>query len=275
MEIFLSSNILLLRKRRKRTQEDVAIITKISRSNYTSIEIGKSFPSLEVLLAFSDYFNISVDTLLRIDLKRLSEFQLSELERGNDAYIRGSQLRILSKTTNIQDEENIELVPEKAKAGYAAGYSDLEYINNLPKFQLPFLSKNKKYRSFQITGDSMLPISEGSWITGEFIQDWYTIQSGKAFIILTINDGIIFKIVDNLIQDEGRLRLYSLNSFYKPFDVPVPDIKEVWRFINFISSEIPDSGNYSDNLNQKIFDLSREVETIKRQIGSINIKNVL
>lgn len=267
MEIFLSSNIHLLRKRRKRTQDDVAFSTRISRSNYTSIENGKSFPSIEVLLTFSDYFSISVDTLLRIDLSKLSEFQLSELERGNDVFIRGTHLRILSKSTDKEDVENIELVTEKAKAGYTSGYSDPEYIGELPKFQLPFLSKNKKYRAFQITGDSMLPIPDGSWITGEYIQDWHNIQSGKPYIILTLTDGIVFKIIDNLIQHKGKLRLYSLNPVYKPYDVRVPDIKEVWNFTNFISSQVPELGNSVEDLNKKLIDLTREVETIKRKIN--------
>lgn len=266
MEIFLSSNLQILRKRRRKTQDDIASAINIKRTTYTGIEIGNAFPSIEVLVNISNYFGISIDTLLKVDLSKISAYQLSELERGNDVYIRGSQIRILSKTTDKKNQENIELVPEKAKAGYSTGFADPDYINELPKFQLPFLSKNKKYRAFQITGDSMLPIPDGSWITGEFVQDWHTIQSGKPYIILTVNDGIVFKIADNLIQDEGFLRLYSLNSLYKPYDVPVADIKEVWRFINSISAEIPVMENSGDNLNQKIMELTREVEAIKKAI---------
>jgi hypothetical protein len=166
-----------------------------------------------------------------------------------------------------KNKENIELVPEKAKAGYALGYADPGFISDLPRYQLPFLSQSKKYRTFQISGDSMLPIQEGSWVTGEFVQDWYNIQSGKPYIILTLDDGIVFKIVDNLLQDEGKLRLYSLNYFYKPYDLSVQDIKEVWCFTHFISSEMPDSNQSDDGLNQKIFELSREVEAIKQQIN--------
>jgi transcriptional regulator with XRE-family HTH domain len=270
MDIFLASNILLLRKRKKRTQDDVAFAINIKRPTYTGIEVGNSLPSIEVLIALSNYFNIAIDTLLKIDLQKLSSYQLSELERGNDLFIRGSNIRVISTTINTKGEENIELVPEKAKAGYALGYADPEYISELPKFQLPFLSKNKKYRSFQITGDSMLPIPDGSWITGEFVQDWHTIQSGKPYIILTINDGVVFKIADNLIQDEGLLRLYSLNSLYKPYDVAVPDIKEVWKFVNFISSEVPHPTNSEDLLKQRLYDLTNEVESIKKQINPGN-----
>jgi hypothetical protein len=63
----------------------------------------------------------------------------------------------------------------------------------LPGFQLPFLSKQKKYRTFQLSGDSMLPIPDGSWVTGEYLQDWNDIISGNAYIVFTIDDGIVFK----------------------------------------------------------------------------------
>jgi DNA-binding XRE family transcriptional regulator len=268
MEIYVARNLQLLRKRRKRTQDDVAFAIHIKRSTYTGIEVGNSLPSIEVLIALSGYFSISVDTLLKVDMTTLSEYQLSELERGIDVYVRGTHLRVLSKTTNENDDENIELVPERAKAGYSTGYADPEYIGELPKFQLPFLSKNKKYRSFQIAGDSMLPIPEGSWITVEFVQDWHTIQSGKPYIILTTDDGIVFKVVDNLIQDEGLLRLYSLNSLYKPYDVKIPDIREVWRFVNFISSEIPYPADSDEMLRHKLMELTREVESIKKHIAN-------
>jgi len=78
---------------------------------------------------------------------------------------------------------------------------------------------------------------------------------------------VVFKIADNLIQDEGKLRLYSLNSLYKPYDVAVTDIKEVWRFTHFISSEIPEADNSGNNLTQKVFELSREIEAIKDRLN--------
>ena len=112
----------------------------------------------------------------------------------------------------------------------------------------------------------MLPIPEGSWITSEFVQDWYTITSGKPYIILTLGDGAVFKIVDNLIQDEGKLRLYSLNLLYKPYDVPVSDIKEVWRFVNFISTEIPEPDISDSNLTQTVYEIKREMEVMKRKL---------
>ncbi|MFW5707587.1 MAG: XRE family transcriptional regulator [Bacteroidota bacterium] len=266
MELHFAGNLKLLRKRRKRTQDDVSFSTHIKRPTLSGYENSGVLPSVENLLALSDYFGVAADTLLRVDLGRLSEFQLSQLERGNDVYVRGSNIRVLATTIDNHNRENIELVGEKAKAGYTTGFADPEYIKELPRFQLPFLSHNKKYRSFQVSGDSMLPIPEGAWITGEFVQDWNDIASGKPYIILTLNDGVVFKIVENQLQERGVLRLYSLNTLYKPYEVGVSDVREVWRFRNFISEDIPADMPATQSLTRMVMDLRRDVDEIKQKI---------
>ena len=86
----------------------------------------------------------------------------------------------------------------------------------------------------------MLPIPDKAWVTGEFLQDWNDIVTGEAYVVLTLDDGIVFKIAENLIEKEHKLTLFSLNPVYEPFDVHVNEIKEVWRFVNYISAEIPE-----------------------------------
>ena len=165
-----SKNIKLLRKRRGKTQDDLAFALQMKRSTLSGYENKVAEPGLEILLKFSDYFGIAIDTLLKVDISTLTENQLYQLEHGQDVFIRGNKLRVLATTVNTENEENIELVPEKAKAGYTSGFADPEYISDLPVFNLPFLSKNKKYRTFQLNGDSMLPIPDKSWVTGEFLE---------------------------------------------------------------------------------------------------------
>ena len=193
--MYFAKNIKFLRRRRGRTQDDVAVALGLKRSTLSGYENRVAEPGIEVLLAFSKYFGIAVDTILKIDLTSLTESQMGELERGFDAYLKGSSLRVLATTVNSENNENIELVPEKAKAGYMTGYADPEFIGELPVFNLPFLSPNRKYRTFQLKGDSMLPIPDGSWVTGEYVQDWFNIVSGQAYIVFTMDDGIMFKII--------------------------------------------------------------------------------
>lgn len=211
--MYFASNLRLLRKRKGLTQGDLAAGLGIKRPTLNNYENKVSGPPLDVLTSLADYFGLSMDTLVRVDLSKLTNFQLKDLEGGNDVYVRGSRLRVLTSTVGPDNEENIELVPEKAKAGYLTGFSDPEYISSLPVFRLPFLDREKKYRTFQISGDSMLPVPSGAWITGEFILNWHTIKDGDACVVLTRDDGISFKIIQNEIKEKGVLSVSALIPF--------------------------------------------------------------
>ncbi len=266
MSIF-SENIKLLRKRKRFTQEDVAESLHMKRSTLSGYENEIAQPGMAVLISFSEYYNVSVDTLIRIDLSALPESQLNQLERGYDVYIKGSKLRVLVTSVNADNEENIELVPEKAQAGYASGFADPEYIKILPTFQLPFLSKQKKYRTFQISGDSMLPIPSGSFVTGEFVQNWTFIKNKQAHIIVTLNDGIVFKVVENRIESDGKLILHSLNPLFSPYDIQIQDVKEVWKFVNYISGELPETNEMrTEALAISLKSLQKEVQQIQTRL---------
>lgn len=269
MSNIFSSNIKLLRKRRRRTQDDVAVALHMKRSTLSGYENEVAQPSIDALVAFSKYYCVSVDTLVKVDLTKLSESELSQLERGYDVYITGSKLRVLATTVDSQNNENIEVVNHKASAGYRTGFADPEYIRVLPTFHMPFLSKDKKYRTFQISGDSMLPIPDGSWVTGEFVQNWNMIRDNIPYIVLTLNDGIMFKVVHNDIKTRGKLKLISLNPFYEPYDVDVKDIREVWKFVHYITNEVPEPNVRNEGLAQTVASLKKDMEKIKRQIKPI------
>lgn len=265
--MYFASNIKLLRKRKRRTQDDVATALDLKRSTLSGYENGVAEPGLEVLISFSKYFEIAIDTLVKTNLSEFTETRLSQLERGYDVYIKGGQLRVLATTVTPDNHENIELVTEKAKAGYRTGYADPEYISILPAFHLPFLSREKKYRTFQISGDSMLPIPDGAYITAEYVHDWNSIRNRHAYIILTTDDGIVFKVVENTININGRITLHSLNPVYDPYSVHVNDIKEIWKFVNFISQELPEPKNDNDSLLETVKNLRKEIQNIQTKLN--------
>ena len=264
--MYFSSNIKFLRQRRKKTQDDLGFALNMKRTTLSGYENNVAEPGISSLLKFSKYFGIAVDTLISTDLRKLSESQMRQLEHGQDVFITGQKLRVLATTVDRDNEENIELVPEKAKAGYTSGFADPEFIGELPVFRLPFLSPNKKYRTFQINGDSMLPIPDKSWVTGEFVQDWNNILSGDAYIILTLDEGIVFKIVDNQINDKGKLVLYSLNALYEPFDVNIKDLREIWKFVHYISNEIPEPVIPGTEIYRTVANLKKDMERLKSRL---------
>ncbi len=264
--MYFHSNIKFLRKRRGITQGDLAEKLELKRSTLSGYENEVSQPTVQALQTFARYYRIAIDTMLNIDLSKLSELQLRQLENGEDVFIRGGKLRVLATTISSDNEDNIELVSEKAKAGYTTGFADPEYISQLPKFQLPFLSKQKKYRTFQLSGDSMLPIPEGAWVTGEFVQDWNHIITGDAYIIFTLDDGIVFKVAENLLNKSACLRLFSLNPLYDPYELHVSEIKEVWKFVHYISKELPEPVLPQNELLKTVASLKNDMQKIKGEM---------
>jgi len=259
----IGNNLKILRKRIKKSQEDVAQDLKLTRSSYSGYENGVAQPNLENLIAFSDYYKVSIDDLVKKDFEAFSENELERLDKGIFVDLKGQKLRVLTSIVNDQEEELIEMVTVKASAGYTSGYADLNYLKVLPTFHLPFLSKNKKYRSFPIQGDSMPPVVEGSYVVAEFIQNWMTIRSGTPCIVVTKEDGIVFKIVHNLLDSIQSFQLCSTNTFYSPYLVHANDVIEIWKFANYISPELPEVRMDDANLSKSLQDLQKEVYELK------------
>src|SRR6185436_12210087 len=224
-------------------------------------------PTLDALLSFSKYFRVSIDTLVKVDMSKLSQFQLAELEKGHDVYVTGSRLRVLATTVDSNNKENIEVVPMKAKAGYKNGYADPDFIKKLPSFQLPILLNDRKYRMFQISGDSMLPIPDKSSVIGEYLENWYDIKDGHAYVLLTQDEGIVFKIAYNQIKKKKNIRLQSLNSVYEPYEINVNEVKEVWKFCNYMSNEIPEASFRKDNLIDTIRNIEKNIDHLKKSVA--------
>ncbi len=241
--MFFPENIKFLRKRRKLSQADLAAQLELTRTTLAGYEKNIQ-PPFRVLIKFAEFFNVSIDALVRYDLQALSEFQLSQIEDGFDIDVTGKKLRLLTISVNSEGKENIEMVPVKAQAGYTASYGDLEFISSLEKFSLPFLPKEKTYRTFQIKGDSMLPVPEGSWVTCSYIQNWENIKDGTPCVVVTRDDGIVFKLVYKQIEKAQTLLLISTNRNYKPYEVSMKNVVEMWKFETYNRFEIEDESNH-------------------------------
>ncbi len=264
----IGKNLKLLRNRRKKSQEEVATELGLTRSSYSGYENNVAQPNLESLILFSDYYKVSIDDLVRRDFSSCSETEWSAIDKGLNADIKGQKLRVLTSMVNQDNEELIELVPLKASAGYTAGYADPDYLKVLPTFHLPFLSKDRKYRSFPIKGDSMPPVVEGSYVVGEFVQNWMSIRSGTPCVVVTKDDGIVFKVVHNLLDSEQSFQLCSTNTFYEPYKVHANNILEMWKFVNYISPELPEVRMDDNDLSKSLQSLQREMNELKGMMKS-------
>jgi transcriptional regulator with XRE-family HTH domain len=244
------------------TQEQLAEKIGIKRSLLGAYEEGRADPRLNNLLKISEVFKVSVDALISEDV---SEFESA----FGTVFNQKPKTKVLSITVDQEGDEYIDLIPQKASAGYLNGYSDPEYLEDMPKFKLPFLAKNGTYRAFEISGDSMLPLLPGTIIVAKYLESSSEIIDGKPYILLTSSEGIVFKRVFGRGMKEEKIELVSDNKYYQSYEMNTEDILEVWEAVMFISKNFPepasDAVSEIDNLKNIVLELQREMIKLKEK----------
>lgn len=265
----INANIKFIRKQKGLTQQAFANLIGIKRSSLGAYEEGRAKPNYKTIENIAKKFNISIEKLFTQDLAQIAEASVFGTStplptEGKD--ITGKSLRVLSITVDKDNNENIELVPVKAAAGYLEGYSDPNYLEKLPKFRLPFLNTGT-YRAFEIKGDSMLPLQPGSVVVGEYVEDWNYIKDGQTCIVVSSSEGIVYKRIVNKIKKDGSLILRSDNMAYPPYAVKVDELAEIWVAKAFISKDMPTTDVSLEKLMLMVMDLQQEVFKLKDQVN--------
>lgn len=253
MSLF-SDNIKYLRVNKSLTQQGVADELMITRARLLKYEDGTSQPPIELLKKISNFYNVSIDILVSVDLRKIP---MDDLLKLDDNRI------LLPITVDSQGENFIEIIPHKAKAGYTSGYADPEFIENLQQISLPFL-RNGKFRAFPVEGDSMPPHKEGSFIVGKYVEKLGDVMDGKTYILLTKSDGIVYK---RLNKNGRNLTLQSDNRVYRPYDVKASEILEIWEYACSIATKefLPDDLG-TENVKDMFRELRKEILDLKGKI---------
>ena len=129
-----------------------------------------------------------------------------------------------------------------------------------------FLSPERKYRAFPVDGDSMPPVVKGSYVVGQYLPDWNTLRKGQFAIVVTRQDGIVFKKVYPDFS-AGKLTLVSTNPLYEPYDLPWEDVLEVWTFTAYVAQSVLEPGLEPGQIEQILARLQRDVAALKKKTG--------
>ncbi|WP_192349327.1 LexA family transcriptional regulator [Algoriphagus sp. Y33] len=253
----LASNLRYLRKQKGITQTELADQLDVQRTMISAYEDGRSEPKLLTLGKLCDVLEVGMEELLNHDIEG----------QGRKA-IQKRGVNILTIACDEDEKENITLVGQKASAGYLNGFADTEYMESLPQFQIPTLSKQATYRAFELAGDSMLPLTSGTIVIGAYVDQINDIKSGKTYVLVTETEGVVYKRVFNYLTDNGKLFLVSDNEQYKPYEVKGEDVVEVWEAKAFISTDFPNPGDKKkpltlEDLGEMISDIRADLRTLK------------
>lgn len=255
-EEFLIENLKHLRKLFEMTQQQAADEFEIKKSTYAAYEEGRSIPPYNTIRKISDFYNLTIDILISKDLTKSNVKNYINI--GNDRML-------FPVCVDQEGNEMIDVVPVKASAGYLSGYSDPNFIMNLPKIQFPFQNINGTGRLFQIHGDSMLPIPSGSYVISEFVENVRDLKEGECYILITLNEGIVYKRVFHSDSKIPKLTLVSDNKEYDPYDVPLSEVKEIWKAKGFMSFELPIPKDQTE-LRASMEQLERDMLSLKSKL---------
>ena len=127
------------------------------------------------------------------------------------------------------DVDRVTFVPEILQGGFLAGFSDPDFMRELPEFLLPGLGLGPgQHFCFPVRGTSMLgTIDPGDLFVGQVVQDRHAIRPGEVYA-LWLDDGSVVKRVR--LGGPGELVLHSDNLQYDPYTVSRTDVRLMLRF---------------------------------------------
>ena len=245
-----NKNLKYLRKLRGWTQEEFAQKLRIKRSLLGAYEEERADPRIDILEVVADMFKLTLDDLLRKDV--------SDTKTNYIAKRRAQKL--------ANGRADIPFVPFKAAAGYLAGYSDPEFVDELNTFTLPMLSGGD-YRAFEIVGDSMMPTPSGSVIVGERISDLDDVKSNQTYVVVSKTDGIVYKRLMKNNRQKTKMTLVSDNPSYQPYTVNAEDILEVWQAQMIITRANTQQRWDVNQLAGLVNNLQQQVSVLKKRMS--------
>lgn len=250
----ISSNIKHLRDVKNLSQEKLADDLKITQSRLGAYEEKRSEPPIEILIKLSDYFHISIDIMIRVDLRKTNINSIMKL---------GSNRILFPMVIDKENNDRIEVVTASASAGYLTGYADPEYFEKLPYMELPF-QLTGKHRAFPIKGDSMPPLETGDIVVGKYVESLKAVVNGKSYILITANDGIVYKRIYK--KSNTVFELHSDNPAYLPYVVKYSEILELWEYnCSIKKSDSKNEEANMENIMKVMLQLKGEIEHLKNK----------
>ncbi len=255
---FFSKNLRFLRVSRDLTLDhfEVLGIKKGTMSNY---ELSKTEPKLELIVALSNFFGITVDDLLNKDLQVSTE---------SPPYTPDNFCIDLLKDTSIEYKTNnavkIPVVDIEAAAGTGFYNSDSLIVDDYISLPKNIIRSGLIYICGKVKGSSMTPtLQTGSYIiiSKQNKNDWANILTDHVYVVAT-KDGLTYvKRVAN--SAESSLILTSDNpdrQNYPNIKLHFDDINTIWKVEYYFTSMLP---NIYQGINERVASLEKRLDSIE------------
>ena len=151
------------------------------------------------------------------------------------------------------------LVKANAIKEYLANCQKVDYLHSLPTISLPFITSERS-RAFEMGNDFPL---QNSIVVGNGISDWSEVKDGRFYVLLSAQQGVIYRRVYNQVKIKGALLLSSDNPTIPSFEISIKDIAEIWEVNSFISQQLPEPHISLERVKDLVDDLTNELDRLR------------
>lgn len=147
--------------------------------------------------------------------------------------------KVLTITVDRDGNDNTELVPVQAQAGYGVQHNEAVYLRDLPKYRIPGF-EHGNYRAFEVAGDSMEPtLNHRDIVVASYVDNWRLLEPGDVYVVVTAESVMLKRIRERIVAGDVIVMLHSDNPHRKPYPMDVVDIAQLWRVRGYISTYLP------------------------------------
>ena len=258
---FVGQNIKRIRAVRKLSQASFAELFNLARPSVGAYEEGRSEPKIQTVIEIAHYFGLSIDVLLTKELtvKELYSFDL--VNQKLDALHQGVPIKKVTSQAS--------LVLQSQQLDYLVNYQKKDYLEGLPKCELPYLSKAKQ-RLFEMIGDHMVVdqqgIHHGDFLLCQKVELGSVNEALIGSILLAVTKDVI--VVGRMAEGDA-LVLEPDNSNFKPIEIPADRLLELWH----VGSKITQKLNSPRKMEAKVHSVEEQLKALMQRMENIEKNN--
>ena len=211
----LGNRLKFLRITEQLSQEELANILGISRSNYSQIELGKQYPTYQSLHLLCKHFNKDYNWILN------SEDDEPELS--------------VKQTTSVGKRNFfpfVDLVTAQYHKKYITKFNDNNFIEKLPQISFPVLDLETKLRAFEISKNLKdLNLAKEDIVICSKVENLQTIDFRHIYLVVNKEKLIFSKCAYNLANES-----VLIISKFKHEQLNKSEINELWKVQSKYSS---------------------------------------
>jgi len=250
------------------SQAEISETLGLSRSHYSQVELGKQFPSYQVLSRASSFYGKPYEWILHgSNITDVISHAKNILT--TDTYVAVSPAdKELSLPAAVTDATVLIKMDEYIT--YQSRRQDAEYIDSLPRLSLPLTQLNSgTWRGFEVIGDDMgAALCHQDVAIGALVDDHRKVILTNPYVILS-SQGLSIRRIVNFNMAESTILCVSDHKKYASETIKLSDIYELWEVkakIAFRMNEVVSSvSQYFQNFENSMTELQQEMQKLKSQ----------